>query len=469
MTFDEILSKYRDESSNKAALGTSFEKLMQRFMQTYPEYLDKFSVVWRWSEFPYKNQISNTDIGIDLVAKTHSGEFWAVQCKCFQEDTRISKGDVDSFLATSGRFFYVDEVKTNFSNRLWISTTNLWNENAAKTIINQTPPVSRIGLAELQSVPIDWAELENGNFGKKAILNERQLREHQIEAISKTHEHFKNHDRGKLIMACGTGKTFTSLKIAENEVSEGGTVLFLVPSIALLAQTLLEWSTFAEKSINPICVCSDKTVSKADDDISNVDLALPATTDKENLINQLKNAPKDSLTVIFSTYQSIDVVSKAQKDFNFDINLIICDEAHRTASYAKAGNIEKIPDFVKVHENNFIKAQKRLYMTATPKLYTDSAKDKAKENDLLLWSMDNPEIFGEEIYRLDFGTAVKKNLLSDYKVIVLTVSDEQISPRLKEIINDKSESELQTDDASKLIGCINALSKRVTRESKYMI
>ena len=287
--------KYREEADNTVQLGTSFERLMQRFMQTYPEYLDKFTTVWTWKDFPYKEGFSRHDTGIDLVAETRDNEFWAIQCKCFQEYTRIDKPAVDSFLATSSKLLYVDGIAKNFSNRLWISTTNLWNENAAKTITNQTPPVSRIGLAELQSVPIDWAELENGNFGKNAILNEHQLREHQIEAITKTHEHFKNHDRGKLIMACGTGKTFKSLKIAENEVSEGGTVLFLVPSIALLAQTLLEWSTFAEKSINPICVCSDKTVSKADDDISNVDLALPATTDKENLINQLKNAPKGKI------------------------------------------------------------------------------------------------------------------------------------------------------------------------------
>lgn len=271
-------------------------------------------------------------------------------------------------------------------------------------------------------------------------------------------------------MACGTGKTFTSLRIAENETNGNGLVLFLVPSIALLGQTLREWTAFANESIKPICICSDSKITKKtnkDDDsdsTSIIDLAMPASTDVRNIVKQFRKAKEnkqDGMTVVFSTYQSIDVISEAQKAMDNDINaifdLIICDEAHRTTGVTLSGNDEST--FVKVHNNDFIKAKKRLYMTATPRLYSDDSKSKAAQNDALICSMDDINLYGAEIYRIGFGEAVEKDLLTDYKVLILTLSDKDIPKSLQYAIS--KGSEISTDDLSKLIGCINALSKQI--------
>jgi predicted helicase len=270
-------------------------------------------------------------------------------------------------------------------------------------------------------------------------------------------------------MACGTGKTFTALRLAEKETGGKGIVLFLVPSISLLGQTLREWSTFAEEPIHPICICSDPEVSQKkskndDNTISIVDLALPATTEPKAIVKQLMNRPKDRLTVVFSTYQSIEVISAAQKALakatgtEAEFDLIICDEAHRTTGVTLADEDESA--FVKVHDNKFLRSRKRLYMTATPRLYRDDAKTKAKEADAYLCSMDDPKLYGAEIYRIGFGQAVEKDLLTDYKVLILTINDRDIPPTLQSVIAN-SENEINADDVSKLIGCINALSKQV--------
>lgn len=473
-TFTKILDKYREIAFSQKDKGERFERLMQAYLLTEPIYASIFKKVWLWNEFPGKDDLGGNDTGIDLVALTSDNKYWAIQCKCYQETSVIDKPAVDSFLSTSGREFKDENGKfTKFSNRLWISTTNKWGPNAQEAIKNQTPSVTRINLFDLNESAIDWEKLEKGVHGEKARITTRNLKEHQVKALSLTHEHFKENDRGKLIMACGTGKTFTSLKIAENETNGKGFILFLVPSIALLGQTLREWSTFAGEQINAICICSDPEISKSRsknedvDTTSVVDLALPASTNVTDILNQfsfIRNDKKPGMTVVFSTYQSIEVISKAQDNLEtvygdesiFD--LIICDEAHRTTGVSLVNEDESA--FTKVHNNDFIKAKKRLYMTATPRLYDDTSKSKAAQNDAILCSMDDVNLYGEEIYRIGFGEAVESNLLTDYKVLILTLNENDIPPAVQKMIADK-ESEINTDDASKLIGCINALSKQI--------
>jgi predicted helicase len=474
MNFNNILKKYRQIAFSQKDKGERFERLMQAYLLTEPLYANLFQKVWLWNEFPYKEELGGSDTGIDLVGFTNDGNYWAIQCKCYQETSVIDKGTVDSFLATSSRAFK-DDSKTlkHFSNGLWISTTNKWGPNAEEALKNQKPPVTRLSLFELQESQVDWDKLEKGVHGEKARNASRSLKDHQVKALNLTNEHFKANERGKLIMACGTGKTFTSLKIAENETNGNGFVLFLVPSIALLGQTLREWSTFANEPINAICICSDPEITKARkknedvDTTSVVDLALPASTDVTNILNQfsfIQNDKKPGMTVVFSTYQSIEVIARAQENLEtvygeksiFD--LIICDEAHRTTGVSLADEDESA--FTKVHNNDFIKAKKRLYMTATPRLYDDTSKSKAAQNEAILCSMDDTSLYGEEIYRIGFGEAVESNLLTDYKVLILTLNENDIPPAVQKMIADK-ESEINTDDASKLIGCINALSKQI--------
>ncbi len=471
--FSQILNKFRKRAFSERDKGYRFERLIQAYLKTTALYANLFEKVWLWTEFPFHDQFGGKDIGIDLVAKTFSDEYWAIQCKCFSEESYINKGDVDSFLSTSGKTFEIEGEIVAFAQRLWISTTNKWNSTAELTIKNQTPSVIRLNLIDLESDDVDWEKLEQGVFGKASRPKPFTIKEHQQKALDKVREYFKTHDRGKLIMACGTGKTFTALKIAEQETDNKGLVLFLVPSIALLGQTLRSWSQQASVPIHAICICSDGQVSRQEvkndeGGVSVLDLALPASTNITYIVHQLNEARRqfsEGMTVVFSTYQSIEVISKAQTqllahtDGEYGVfDLIICDEAHRTTGVSLKGADESA--FIKVHNNDFIKAKHRIYMTATPRLYTDEARKKAEANDAVLCSMDDVSLYGDEIYRIGFGEAVEKQLLTDYKVLILAVGDKDITPALRDMITNE-DGTITTNDASKFIGCINALSKRV--------
>jgi predicted helicase len=475
MTFQTLLTKYRQHSFSERDKGDRFERLMQAYLKTNPQYAYRFKNIWLWNEFPGRKDLGGKDSGIDLVALTNEGDYWAIQCKCFEAAATIDKNAVDSFLSTSSREFKNDKLQTAaFSQRLWISTTNKWGPNANEAIKNQNPPVTRISLSDLEHSPVDWASLEQGIIGEEARTPKKEIKPHQQTALQSAHEHFKTDDRGKLIMACGTGKTFASLRIAETETDGKGLILFLVPSIALLGQTLRAWTADAKEPINPICICSDPKISRRhsrnddSDSTSVLDLALPATTDVAAIVRQLRqlhNTATVGMTVVFSTYQSIEVIAQAQKELlgsgdttSGIFDLIICDEAHRTTGVTLSENDSST--FVKVHDNSFIRAKKRLYMTATPRLYNDDSKTKAAQNDAILCSMDDPALYGEEIYRIGFGEAVEADLLADYKVLILTLSDTDIPPAVQNAICNQ-EHEINADDASKLIGCINALSKQV--------
>ncbi len=473
-SFQQILQNIRIQALTERDKGDRFERLMKAYLLTDPKYSSIIKKVWLWGEFPGRKDFGGGgDVGIDLVALTIDGDYWAIQCKCFQESAVIDKPAVDSFLSTSSRSFMGEDLRTSkFSQRIWISTTNKWGTNATDAIKNQYPPVTRINLYDLQEAPVDWEKLVQGDIGEVSRTAKKTLRQHQQTALDNTIKHFETSDRGKLIMACGTGKTFNSLRIAEAQTNGKGFILFLVPSIALLGQTLREWSADANEPINAVCVCSDaeisrkKTKNEDTDTFSIVDLALPASTNVKDVVKQIynyKTKNTSGLTVVFSTYQSIEVIAKAQnellKNYDFgEFDLIVCDEAHRTTGVSLAGEDESA--FTKVHDNNFIKAKKRLYMTATPRLYSDDIKSKAAQSDAVLCSMDDASLYGEEMYRIGFGDAVGKNLLTDYKVLVLTLSDQDVPPAVQKMIADK-ESEINADDASKLIGCINALSKQI--------
>lgn len=470
-TFTKIIDKFRRDALSERDKGFRFERLMQAYLKTTSLYEGQFEEVWLWTEFPCHDQFGGKDVGIDLVAKTFAGEYWAVQCKCYADDKYITKADVDTFLSTSGKTFEAEGIEQAFVQRLWISTTNKWNSVAELTIRNQTPPVTRLNLIDLEADEVDWEKLQRGLYGKASRPKPFSIMEHQQKAVDKVHEYFQTRDRGKLIMACGTGKTFTSLKIAENETGNKGLVLFLVPSIALLGQTLRAWSAQASVPIHAVCICSDGQVSQQkndEDEVSIVDLALPASTNTDYILYQLEAIrceARGGMTVVFSTYQSIEVISRAQSELlkrtqgGYGVfDLIICDEAHRTTGVSLKGTEESA--FIKVHNNEFIQAKHRLYMTATPRLYTDEARKKAEESDVVLCSMDDVSLYGDEIYCIGFGEAVEKQLLTDYKVLILAVGDKDITPAFRDVITNE-DGTITVDDASKFVGCINALSKRV--------
>ena len=479
MTLNDILHKFRTESFTEKEKGLQFERLMRSWLLSDPRY-SNLTDVWMWEDFPGKKDFGGKDTGIDLVAHTDTGDYWAIQCKCYKEDATIDKPAVDSFLATSSRTFKdVDTLQTtSFARRVWISTTNHWGINAEEAIQNQNPPVNRVSLVDLQNSPVDWQSLLDGLKGKDAMLPGKQPREHQLRAMSAAHEYFATHDRGKLIMACGTGKTYTALKIAEEMLPEKGLVLFLVPSISLLGQTLNAWCADAAKPIKGICICSDSKASRRikkdfdDTQDSAVDLAVPATTNPKSIAKQLKAyRSHDGLTVVFSTYQSIEAIKAAQDETlketggsygKFD--LIVCDEAHRTTGVKLSDRDES--SFTKIHDADYIKGHKRLYMTATPRLYGSSAKIKASEKDAILCSMDDERLYGDEFFRVNFSYAVEHGLLTDYKVLVLTVNEDDLPGEVLKDIKDPNNTELNFDDTSKLIGVINGLSKIIRGDNR---
>ena len=476
---NDILTEIRQKSLTEKEKGTDFERLMKLWFLTDPRYAN-LQQVWLWEEFPARKDFGGKDLGIDLVARTETGDYWAIQCKCYAEDAQISKGAVDSFLANASRTFLDPETfqTREFSNLLWVQTTRKrWGTNAEAAIQGLSKPFNRISLYDLEISAVDWEKLKAGLYGDNAKLPGKQPRPHQLTAMSKAYEYFveKGNERGKLIMACGTGKTYTSLKIMEQMTDKEAFVLFLVPSIALLGQTLNAWMADKQDEMRAVCVCSDakasrKMVDADDEDASVIDLAVPATTNTQSILRQLRQYGKeDCRTVIFSTYQSIDVVKEAIDLYGREVDLIICDEAHRTTGVILKDKAES--NFTKIHSNDFIASKRRLYMTATPRLYSANVKVKAKENENVdvLCSMDSKELYGEEFHRLTFNDAVSQGLLADYKVLVLTVSEEDIPKDIRTHIKDNynfaSEKdklhELNFDDATKIIGCINGLSKRI--------
>lgn len=451
-----LLNTYRDAAQTHREKGTYFEDLVCTYLRNEASYKDLYSDVWTYGDWAREQGLDARDTGIDLVAKTQgTDEYHAIQCKFYADGYRVQKSDIDSFFTASG--------KKPFTHRIIISTTNNWSEHAEDALANQQPPVSKIDLNDLENSQIDWASYQPNH--SPVLKPKKKLRNHQSSALLGVSKGLETADRGKLIMACGTGKTFTSLKIAERLAGQGKRVLFLVPSLSLLSQTLTEWTQESATPLHSFAVCSDSDIGhkrKKDDDIVQTfthELRYPATTHAGQLAKEMtKRHDSHHMSVVFSTYHSIEVLSKAQKDHGLaDFDLIICDEAHRTTGATFDDDDESM--FVKVHDADFIKAAKRLYMTATPRIYGDMAKATAEKTNAALCSMDDEALYGKELYVISFSEAVKQELLVDYKVLVLAIDEAHVSRHLQKLLADDN-NQLKVDDAAKIVGCWKALSKQ---------
>jgi predicted helicase len=467
-TIHTILDQFREDALHLRDLGDKFERLILRYLQVDPQYKEHYSNVWMWQDFPLRGSMPDT--GIDLVAQeAATGNYCAIQCKFYLPEHTLSKADIDSFFTAAG--------KEIFSTMMIVSTTDKWSKNAEDALKGQSKPITRLRVQDLENSPVDWSYFDSSKPSDMTLKAKKTPREHQRLAIEKIVEGFAEHDRGKLIMACGTGKTFTALALSE-QMATGGMVLFLVPSLALLGQTLREWTAESNVIIHGLAVCSDANIgvkkTKANEDhadITTTDLAFPATTSSAQIVKQyynlqalIKKSPdQPQMTVVFSTYQSLLAVSKAQEAGLPEFDLIICDEAHRTTGVTLSTDDES--EFVKIHDAKVIKGNKRLYMTATPRIYSDDTKVKAKENQAELCSMDDEKLFGPEFFRLGFGEAVGKGLLSDYKVLVLGVYEQYLDKAFQKLITDE-DNELKLDDVVRIIGCWNGLSKHVQPDSE---
>lgn len=454
-TLAEVLAEFRATSTSDSDKGTKFERLTKFYLIKDPIWSEQLANVRLREEAGI-----GPDVGIDLVADDiASGGKVAIQCKFYDEKTYLD--DLGTFYTSSGKDGYV--------KRIVVTTSNQWTRNAEEALKNQQIPVQRILLHDMEQSLISWGAFDLAeNYGSVPIA-QKELRAHQVDALTAVMDGFKESDRGKVIMACGTGKTLVSLRIAEEffkRKKTPATVLFLAPSISLLSQTIMEWGQNKKSPYMALAVCSDAKVGKKDDDDMQVtDLAIPASTDVEKLAAALANRGTKNL-VIFSTYQSLEIISKAQngkKNPLSEFELVVCDEAHRTTGVTTAAKAaaEDFSHFVRIHDNGYIKASKRLYMTATPKIYKD-VDNKVADSGGVIASMDDPEKFGEEFYRLGFGTAVERGLLSDYRVLILAVDEDYVARVDLERFRSE-DSTINLDDASKLLGCWRGLSKIKTQ------
>ncbi|WP_375671293.1 DEAD/DEAH box helicase [Bartonella sp. SD1336NMGDW] len=458
LTLRSLLQSYRDHTESARDRGTSFEKFVIAYLTQDPLQCQEYEKVQTYCEWAKEHGEDGRDIGIDLVAKIRDEEgYAAIQCKFYSANHQIKKEDIDSFIAASGKKIFTRRILVD-------STEGNWSNNADLTCEGQGVRIQRINLFDLENSQIDWSTFESKGKATLKKKEPKNLLDHQQEALKAVCEGLKEADRGKLIMACGTGKTFTSLKIAEALAGQGKRVLFLVPSLSLMSQTIREWTADTAIPLRSFAVCSDTQVGKrrkAQDDAAELDvsdLALPATTDSQKLGEKANKTSPDAMTVVFATYHSIQVISDAQKKYALpEFDLIICDEAHRTTG-AVLGTDKSESEFIKVHDNSLIRGKKRLYMTATPRIFSDNAKKQANEIDAVLASMDDEELYGKILYSYSFSHAVKNGLLTPYKIIVLGVDEGEVSKSIQHLMTDKN-YELILDDRTKIMGCYQALTK----------
>lgn len=452
MTLSELLETYRVKSTSEREKGEYFERLVRVFL-THDDIQKQFySAVVPFADWAEANGWSKADTGIDLVATLADGTgYAAIQCKFYAPDQIIQKPDIDSFISAASNDLFTRLVVVD-------TTRKEFGQNAFGTLDKLSKDWNRIGISDLEASRIDWSQFIR--TGTISLAAKKQLRDHQKDALQAVTEGFLEADRGKLIMACGTGKTFTGLKIAETLAGKGKRVLFMVPSLALMSQTVREWKNDCQDEFTAFSACSDTKVGRtanADSlDLNIHDLAFPATTDPEKLAFQVNDAPAGKMTVVFSTYHSIDVLTRAQQQHGLpEFDLVICDEAHRTTGVTLKG--EDDSNFVRIHSNDHVTASKRLYMTATPRIFGDAARRMADDHDAELASMDDESKFGRTLFHRGFGWAVEQELLTDYKVVVLAVDEGLISSTIQNRL--KEGAELTLDDATKIIGCYKALTK----------
>ncbi|GGO37835.1 helicase [Plantactinospora veratri] len=437
--------------------GSLFEKLVLAYLKNEPTYRQLYSNVWLLNEVPDHFGIPKKDTGVDLVAQQKNGELVAIQAKFYKK--KIGKPEINSFIADLGKHYY--------DRGLIISTVDEWNKNALDTVEYNQKDINIIGLTDLRNSQINWENFDFKRPESVKVKSSKTLRFYQKTALENALKHFETHDRGQLIMAPGTGKTFTSLRIVEElskKTNQQYKVLYLVPSIQLLTQTLRSWYNDTNLTITSMAVTSDRDASRGNDSTENIkamDIGYSATTSSnkilENWEDVKKDTNKDDLLVIYSTYHSIDVIAEAQEKGLPDFDFIIADEAHRTT-----GAHEKNKDcsfFTKIHQEEYVRGEKRLYQTATPKMYGENAKKNAKEKSIVISSMDDEDKYGEVFYRMGFGQAVSYGILTDYKVMVLAIDEAAIQKDMQRALSD-SENGLNIDDIGRIVGIWNGMMRR---------
>jgi predicted helicase len=442
-------------SEDAQTRGTQFEHLMCYWLLVDPLRKDEYDLVTvvRYEDWPGR---SGPDLGVDLVGTDSQGRLWAVQCKAYALDTTISKDEVSILVGAS--------PAAKFFGRIYITTSNSFTDNA-KTIAKDNA-VLLISRSTLDSSTVVWPESGKDLhllLGGEAVVKPKSSpRGHQQDAVDAVVDAFKYHDRGKLLMACGTGKTLTSLWIQERvlgpDTAQQGPrrTVVLFPSISLLSQTLHEWTSQRSHTWRRLAVCSDQSVmsSRKNDteDYSDVlvgDLDFSVTTD-QSVIEEFLRSDDDQ--VIFATYQSSKQVGQAALNCGVEYDLVICDEAHHLT-----GSLDKTNSSVLTNEK--FPTKKRLFMTATPRIITPLAVSEATDAGYKVSSMDDEKLFGVIAYELNFGKAIADEVLTDYQVVVAVTSAQSAKDLNVDKFIDIDNTKTTTQDLASTIASAKALEK----------
>lgn len=439
-TAGELLDIIRLENRDELEKGESFEKLFKLMILQMPEF--EVKEAYRWKEWPDREKLTKLplyDSGIDMVARLNDGSLVAIQCKCYDETYQVNRKDIDKFLAASGQIF----------DLRWFVATCKWGKKAEDIIHAVEPPVRRIDFHEYDYMRISEGTVE---------LERRTARPLQAKAIESVVTRMSDAHRGQLIMACGTGKTWISLRITERLVPDGGRILFLAPSISLVSQARKEWLRHQTRPLRGLVVCSDRgTGGRGEsEDIRVSELECPVTTNSERIASDMSGA--DCTHVTFCTYQSLEKVSKAQLEHGApDFDIIIADEAHRTTG------VERDTGFNMVHKDDLLRGKRRLYMTATPRLYTSKSKDVLTSKGHVVYDMEDFDRFGDVLYRLTFKEAVRAKMLSDYRIIIMAVREHEAARDLYDKFlllrtDDDRERIIKYEDVERLLGTAFAIN-----------
>ena len=436
----ETIERLKEGDPSSAVLGRRFEVFIQDVLRSHPgEYgRERFAEVWLWQEWPDRESYDlGSDYGIDIVAQqtdAYGGGLCAIQCKFRSEGGEVSTQEVSNFLAAVGGVF---------SSSLLVATAPIAKKGMGK-IRNAAPRCEVLHTAEMDGWVDDWASyLKAPQDFEIPPPPKHELFDFQWEAVNAVTKGLSENDRGQMILPCGTGKSFVALRIAEKLLEESGgrgvRVLYLVPNIALVGQTMREWSAQRSTPLQYLGVCSDSTAGrKASERVDIADditgLAIPVTTDPVKIRKEITEPVADGvMQVIFSTYHSSPRIKEAM-EAGAELDLIICDEAHRTTGIDKGtGKDKSEADMIGgkesyyqiVHHDRHIPSKKRLYMTATPRVFAERAKqDLTEGDDPDCYDMNDESIYGEEFYRMSFGEAVEAGHLTEYEVLVITASQE---------------------------------------------
>lgn len=395
--------------------GTLFEVFCKYYFLEDPSVRSDYKHVWLFEEAPQKIKkklgFAKRDYGVDLLLEDKEGAFSVVQCKFRNNQSSNlswSKDKIANLFAEGDKADYFI-VFTNASGLDKHSKSKKEEKFKLFTLGNllEIEPETIKGIVALLK------------HKKPPVLKKAKPRDYQRKAINDVFKGFKKNNRGQMILPCGAGKTLTALWVKEKLKSKH--TLVLVPSLALLRQIKNEWHKHQHKWLPYLCVCSERDIDKTSGGdmpvVHTYEIGGNVTTNSKD-IKKFLSTHKE--TIIYSTYQSLEAIQDALHRSRFSFDLVLCDEAHKTAGSKKSV-------FGIIHHQKKIPAKKRLYMTATPRIISAMARAKIGEDKLeYLADMSDNEIYGPEFHRMSFKEAINKKILVDYKILAIGISDEEL-------------------------------------------